>query len=316
MPPIDDIGYIDGDDDAYIDVPTLDSAAGSLSVAAREYNYIASGTLKSRVMVSWQVSSSPLVTGYQVFMTNNAGTYDTFETTTNSIEVSDIKVGTYTFDVMALSETGPTRITGSVTGFSVLGKLLPPDAPTALAVTNGLGVVDLAWTNPTDVDLAYIEVWKSDVNNRNHSSAAIIKRTTSDKISIQLPVGTYYFWVRAVDTSTNPSTNYEPVAATPSGSATGGVVGKSVSVSSQGTTLPAAADALEGQFFFKTDTQQMYAFNGTAWVIFANAFDNTNDLTDGAGLGNSAVWQNVTDNGDGTIPANNATNNPVDQWRN
>ena len=89
------------------------------------------------------------------------------------------------------------------------------------------------------------------------------------------------------------------------------MVGKSVSVSSQGTTLPAAADALEGQFFFKTDTQQMYAFNGTAWVIFANAFDNTNDLTDGAGLGNSAVWQNVTDNGDGTIPANNATNNPV-----
>ena len=302
---VDDIGYIDGDDDAYIDVPTLDSAAGSLSVTAREYNYIASGTLKSRVMVSWQVSSSPLVTGYQVFMTNNAGTYDTFETTTNSIEVSDIKVGTYTFDVIALSETGPTRITGSVSGFSVLGKLLPPDAPTALAVTNGLGVVDLAWTNPTDVDLSYIEVWKSDANDRNHSSAAVIKRTTSDKISIQLPIGTYYFWVRAVDTSTNPSDNYEPAGAT------AGVVGKSVSVSSQGTTLPAVADALEGQFFFKTDTQRMYAFNGTAWVIFANDIDNTSDLTDGANLGSSAVWQNVTDNGDNTIPANNATNNPT-----
>lgn len=303
---VDDIGYIDGDDDAYIDVPTIDSAAGSLNVVAREYNYIASGTLKSRVMVSWQISSSPLVTGYQVFMTNNAGTYDTFDTTTNSIEVSDIKVGTYTFDVIALSETGPTRITGSVSGFSVLGKLLPPDAPTALAVTNGLGVVDLAWTNPTDVDLSYIEVWKSDVNDRNHSSAAIIKRTTSDKISIQLPVGTYYFWVRAVDTSTNPSDNYEPA------SATAGVVGKSVSVSSQGTTLPAVADALDGQLFFKTDTQRMYAFDGTAWVIFANDFDNTSDLIDGANLGTSAVWQNVTDNGDGTIPANNATNNPVD----
>ena len=302
---VDDIGYIDGDDDAYIDVPTLDSAAGSLSVTAREYNYIASGTLKSRVMVSWQVSSSPLVTGYQVFMTNNAGTYDTFETTTNSIEVSDIKVGTYTFDVIALSETGPTRITGSVSGFSVLGKLLPPDAPTALAVTNGLGVVDLAWTNPTDVDLSYIEVWKSDANDRNHSSAAVIKRTTSDKISIQLPIGTYYFWVRAVDTSTNPSDNYEPAGAT------AGVVGKSVSVSSQGTTLPAVADALEGQFFFKTDTQRMYAFNGTAWVIFANDIDNTSDLTDGANLGGSAVWQNVSDDGTGTIPANNATNNPV-----
>ena len=302
---VDDIGYIDGDDDAYIDVPTLDSAAGSLSVTAREYNYIASGTLKSRVMVSWQVSSSPLVTGYQVFMTNNAGTYDTFETTTNSIEVSDIKVGTYTFDVIALSETGPTRITGSVSGFSVLGKLLPPDAPTALAVTNGLGVVDLAWTNPTDVDLSYIEVWKSDANDRNHSSAAVIKRTTSDKISIQLPIGTYYFWVRAVDTSTNPSDNYEPAGAT------AGVVGKSVSVSSQGTTLPAVADALEGQFFFKTDTQRMYAFDGTAWVIFANDIDNTSDLTDGANLGSSAVWQNVTDNGDNTIPANNATNNPT-----
>lgn len=302
---VDDIGYIDGDDDAYIDVPTLDSAAGSLSVTAREYNYIASGTLKSRVMVSWQVSSSPLVTGYQVFMTNNAGTYDTFETTTNSIEVSDIKVGTYTFDVIALSETGPTRITGSVSGFSVLGKLLPPDAPTALAVTNGLGVVDLAWTNPTDVDLSYIEVWKSDANDRNDSSAAVIKRTTSDKISIQLPIGTYYFWVRAVDTSTNPSDNYFPAGAT------AGVEGKSVSVSSQGTTLPPVADALEGQFFFKTDTQRMYAFDGTAWVIFANDIDNTSDLTDGANLGESAVWQNVTDNGDNTIPANNATNNPT-----
>ena len=302
---VDDIGYIDSDDSAYVDVPTVSDAAGTLSVSAKEYNYIVSGTVKSRVMVSWQFSNNPLVTKYTVFVTNNAGTYVSYETSTNSIEISDIKVGTYTFDVVALSETGATRIKGAVQNFSVLGKLLPPAAPTNLAATNGLGVVELTWDNPADVDLSYVEVWKADANNRAHSSAAVIKRTTSDKITIQLPVGTYYFWVRAIDSSTNPSDAYEPAGAT------AGVVGESISVTAQGTTLPAVNDALEGQFFFNTNTQRMYAFNGTAWVIFANDIDNTSDLTDGANLGSSAVWQNVSDDGTGTIPDNNATNNPV-----
>ena len=93
-----------------------------------------------------------------------------------------------------------------------------PQAPTGLAAVAAFRTVFLAWTNPPDSDLSHVEVWRAATNDR--AGAALIgtvgggpsqKATFVDE---DRAVGsTSYYWVRAVDTSLNPSA-YQPAGAT------------------------------------------------------------------------------------------------------
>lgn len=56
--------------------------------------------------------------------------------------------------------------------------------------------------------------------------------------------------------------------------------------------------------WYQTDTLLTKRWSGTVWELVANAYDNTNLLTDGAGLGTTALWSGVTGAGK---PADNAT---------
>ena len=56
--------------------------------------------------------------------------------------------------------------------------------------------------------------------------------------------------------------------------------------------------------WFDTDVNKTYRWSGSAWQEIGNNFTNTNQLVDGAGLGTTATWANVTGSG---RPADNAT---------
>lgn len=59
---------------------------------------------------------------------------------------------------------------------------------------------------------------------------------------------------------------------------------------------PTGAD---GDFYFATDTLVLYQKISGSWQVAGNNFTNTNQLTDGAGLGNTALWAGV-----GNMPVN------------
>lgn len=65
-----------------------------------------------------------------------------------------------------------------------------------------------------------------------------------------------------------------------------------------------------GDIWIDTDSvpTNVHNWNGSSWVIVSNYTNNTNQLTDGAGLGNTAVWNGITGTGK---PQDNATNNMV-----
>ena len=69
-------------------------------------------------------------------------------------------------------------------------------------------------------------------------------------------------------------------------------------------TLAARPVGNDGDFHFATDTQLLYQKVAGSWTIAANNYNNTNQLTDGAGLGQTATWPNVTGAGK---PEDNAT---------
>ena len=66
----------------------------------------------------------------------------------------------------------------------------------------------------------------------------------------------------------------------------------------------------EDDLWYETDTGLWYQYTAGAWQVAANSFDATSDLTDDAGLGDTANWSQIVDN-DGNKPDNNATQNTI-----
>lgn len=87
-----------------------------------------------------------------------------------------------------------------------VGDEIPPEPPTGLSVTPGFKILVANWTNPSDQDLSYIELFTNTVNdvttatfggNASGERGVIIGLTASVK---------YWVWARAVDKSGNRST--------------------------------------------------------------------------------------------------------------
>jgi hypothetical protein len=75
------------------------------------------------------------------------------------------------------------------------------------------------------------------------------------------------------------------------------------------TTAP-ATNVVDGDIWIDTDAVPvaLYVRSGGAWQASATNTTNTNQLTDGAGLGTTALWSGVTGTGK---PADNATRNVI-----
>lgn len=83
------------------------------------------------------------------------------------------------------------------------------------------------------------------------------------------------------------------------------------------TSAPTAEGV--GDLWYDTDDSQFRRWNGSSWVVVANAYSDTNQLTDGASLGQTSLWSGVTGTGrpddNATVGANwgsNISNQPDD----
>lgn len=106
----------------------------------------------------------------------------------------------------------------TITDTTVDGQGTPPDAPTGLTTETEWDGVRLHWTNPTQRDVDYIEIWRATTNNR--ASATMVAQVKgNDYVDHSLETGTRYYWLRSISTTGVYSTDYHPA------SATGGVSG-------------------------------------------------------------------------------------------
>jgi hypothetical protein len=74
------------------------------------------------------------------------------------------------------------------------------------------------------------------------------------------------------------------------------------------TSAPTASAV--GDLWYNSSDSLLKRWNGSSWVTVSNSYNNTNQLTDGAGLGTTANWPNVSGTG---RPADNATQNIIYQ---
>lgn len=93
----------------------------------------------------------------------------------------------------------------------------PPAAPTGLAATADNAVVNLDWNNNSEIDLAGYNVYRGTTAGGPYSkvNGAVVAVSNYSDTTVTNGI-TYYYVVRAVDTSSNESGNSNEVTATPS----------------------------------------------------------------------------------------------------
>lgn len=90
------------------------------------------------------------------------------------------------------------------------GDQSPPAPPSDVTVQGGVNRVKISWTNPDAIDFSHVQIFRSTTNDS--STASLVKtqagerNTSNSTVDDQLAgPATYYYWLRSVDFSKNPS---------------------------------------------------------------------------------------------------------------
>jgi hypothetical protein len=143
------------------------------------------------------------------------------KTDSNALKMQwDVKANTwYEVKVCAVDKTGNISAftalnntndngVGNPAGTVILsGKdTTPPAAPTSVAATSAIKSVFLSWTNPTDADLAYINIYRNTSNTPPTigTTTPYAKIMSNSYVDSNTSQGTtYYYWLTSVDDSGN-----------------------------------------------------------------------------------------------------------------
>jgi len=143
------------------------------------------------------------------------------KTDSNALKMQwDVKANTwYEVKVCAVDKTGNISAftalnntndngVGNPAGTVILSAkdTTPPAAPTSVAATSAIKSVFLSWTNPTDADLAYINIYRNTSNTPPTigTTTPYAKIMSNSYVDSNTSQGTtYYYWLTSVDDSGN-----------------------------------------------------------------------------------------------------------------
>ncbi|MBD9511641.1 hypothetical protein IB265_33335 [Ensifer sp. ENS10] len=159
----------------------------------------------ARVTVTWTNNTEEDMAAYDLQIKQGSGNYVSFPVANGPFEFDGIPAVTYKIKIRARDRnTNTSNYSAEITHVAAKDTT-PPAAPTGFTVTPGLTSLWLSWVNPTDADLAFIEILEG---TTNVSSSAVV---IASSIGTSFPrTGlahntTRYYWLRAVDTSGNKS---------------------------------------------------------------------------------------------------------------
>ncbi len=180
--------------------------------------------------------------------------------------------------VRAINEKG-IKATGVTKGLTLYGKALPPGVPTGLVTSGGPGMVSLSWVNPSDADLSHIEILEfkgmaQPADPSEGTLVASIKGTSITRGGLD-ELQTYWYWVRAVDTSGNASAWIGPISATTTMLAVGeGSITETKIADNAVTTPKIAANAVVAS---KINVENLSAVSANMGTLTAGIAKSTDD---------------------------------------
>jgi hypothetical protein len=166
-----------------------------------------------------------------------------------------------------------------------------PGLPTGCSATGSFKTIAIGWTNPTDIDLDVIEVYRS---SSNDSSTATKIGEIRGILYIDSGLGsaeTWYYWLKSRDTSGNLSGfchgQYSGHSATTIKIATVDVTDGAIDQQKLAPSLTfidvvgalPGSGMSEGDVVYLTTDDKLYRYDGSQWIVDVAAGDITGQIT-------------------------------------
>jgi hypothetical protein len=172
------------------------------------------GSVSTTVELTWTAPDDAFIDFYKIRYNKN-GTTDYFhaETKEPRILLSGLDVNSnYDFRVQVQNLLGVTSTGTTLSNQQLDGDTTAPSPVTNVEITSGLKNLTVQWTNPTDADLAYVQIYVASSITKPASPVAQINGTefVYPAASGEGKGTIKYFWLEAVDFSGNVSTTVGP----------------------------------------------------------------------------------------------------------
>lgn len=193
----------------YVITTAADITPTGLTASSTGITASSDGTQYAYVVLTWNAISTNTFDHYVIRYKQNGFTYYKYITSrTNTITIGElIPAVTYNFGIASVNKYG------SASSYSAdINQLMPSDttAPgdvTAVSATAGVQSIVVLWNAVADKDLSYYRIYRhtADVSG----SASLIATCKGTYYIDKTPsYVTYYYWIKAVDTSGNASANF------------------------------------------------------------------------------------------------------------
>lgn len=241
------------------------------------------GGVSSAVELTWDELDDAFIELYKVRY-NKTGTTDYFYVSTREarVYISGLDItSNYDFRVQAENLVGVSSTGTTLNNQELNGDQTAPSAPTSVTLTAGINVITCEWTNPTDIDLAYVEVHVTTSSTTPSVGASPTAKISGEEyIAVGLSTDTRYFHLRSVDYSGNKSA-YTAAVSTTSLTVTESDLDPTIVTGIEVvSTLPAAG--YEGEVVYLTTDEKLYRYNGSSWTVAVDGNDITaNSITGG-----------------------------------
>jgi hypothetical protein len=233
------------------------------------------GTFINSVILDWDDAANAFIDHYEVeWKVKTDSIYSATTSDLSDIEIVPVVDGLlYEFRVRAVTVAGIKGDYATVE-FTGGGDQTAPGLPTGITATGGFQYITVSWTNPTDADLNYVEIWEADSNNSGAATRVGISGGNNfQRTNLGLEVTKFYF-LKSVDYSGNASAFTTGVSATTTFIDDDDFANGIYSLfTDQGlyaiedvTSLPVAGDFVGQKVFNRTDGK-LYQWTGSAWEL-------------------------------------------------
>ena len=240
------------------------------------------GTVIPSGLITWTRPYDKLVNSFEIQykLASEADTlFESIITGLARYEFFNVPVGlSVTLRIRSINSIG-SYSAWTTTTYTITGDVAAPNAPTGLAVTQGMLNIRLDWINPTATDYKSTDVYRY-TSNDSGSAVKIASITGESFVDQNIAADTtYYYWAKAVDYSGNysgfsavASTNATEVTASGVVDGTIGVAAFAASIEpvSLVTSVPTVKST---ETIYNTTDSLLYRWDGSAYVSVEGATD-------------------------------------------
>ena len=178
------------------------------------------GAISSYITLTWNVISTNTFDHYLIrYKQNSYAHYNYIETKTNTITIDGFVPNiSIDFSIASVNKYGITSSYSSTVNSTTATDSIAPNTPTGLTAIGGFKKVVLTWNANTEYDLSEYYIYRHTSNSSGSASRVGISDSSQyiDDLSTVSysdgeSVSTYYYWIKAIDTSRNDS-NFSSVA--------------------------------------------------------------------------------------------------------